>query len=73
MDLTPADNAFVVLIEKEATATSVTNTIQYLADIPLLIRVRRKGILPFQTTGTFGSSGATIGAVRTSDTIVNLP
>src|SRR3989344_5556087 len=71
--LTPADNAFVVLIEKEATATSVTNTIQYLADIPLLIRVRRKGILPFQTTGTFGSSGATIGAVRTSDTIVNLP
>lgn len=73
VDLTAADNAFVVFIEKQATATSVTNTIQYLADIPLLIRVRRKGILPFQTTGTFGSTGATIGAVRTTDSIVNLP
>lgn len=73
VDLTAADNAFVVFIEKQATTTSVTNTIQYLANIPLLIRVRRKGILPFQTTGTFGSTGATIGAVRTTDSIVDLP
>ncbi|MFC1627277.1 hypothetical protein ACFL18_01820 [Patescibacteria group bacterium] len=71
--LTLADDVFVALIEEQAAATSITNTIVYVADINLLIRVRVKGILPFQTTSTFGSSGASIGAVRTTDSIVDLP
>jgi len=71
--LTQGDDAFVALIEEQASGTSVSNTIQYVADINLLVRVRVKGILPFETTSTFGSGGASIGAVRTTDSIVNLP
>jgi len=72
-DLTAGDDVFVALIEEQASGTSVSNTIQYVSDINLLVRVRVKGILPFQTTSTFGSTGASIGAVRTTDSIVNLP
>jgi hypothetical protein len=77
-NLAAGDDAFVVFIEEQATSTSLTNTVIYdsddsPADIPLIVRVRRKGILPFQTTSTFGSTGASIGAVRTTDSIVNLP
>jgi hypothetical protein len=72
-DLTAGDDVFVALIEEQSSGTSVTNAIVYVSDIPLLVRVRVKGILPFQTTSTFGSTGASIGAVRTTDTIVNLP
>ena len=78
-DLTAGDNAFVVFIEQEATTTSVSNNIIYDStdtldggpDFPLLARVRRKGILPFEVTTSFGSSGSTISAIRTFDSIVD--
>ena len=69
--LVAGNNAFVVLIEQEATSTSVTNSIIYVADIPILTRVRRKGILPFEVSGTFGSTGASVAAIRTFDSIVD--
>lgn len=71
--LTANDDAFVVLIEETSGGASVSNSIIYVSDIPLIIRVRKKGILPFETTGTFSSTGATVGAVRTTDPVVNLP
>lgn len=71
--LTSNDDAFVVLIEQSSGGTSVSNSVIYVSDIPLIIRVRKKGILPFETTSTFGSTGASIGAVRTTDTVVDLP
>lgn len=73
VDLTATDNAHVVLIEQEAAGVSVTNTIQYVADIPLLVRARIKGKKPFQTTSSFGTTGAAVGAVLQSDEVVNLP
>lgn len=73
VDLTADDDVFVVFIEEQAAGTSVSNTIQYISDIPLLVRVRRKGILPFETPATFGSTGASVAAIRTADPIVNLP
>ena len=73
VDLTADDDVFVVFIEEQAAGTTVSNTIQYLSDIPLLVRVRRKGILPFETPATFGSTGASVAAIRTADPIVNLP
>ena len=74
--LTAGDNAFVVFIEEEATGTSVTNNIIYdpddtPANIPLLARVRRKGILPFEVESTFTSTGASIAAIRSFDSIVD--
>ena len=73
VDLTAADNAHVVLIEQQSSGASVTNTIQYVADIPLLVRARIKGKKPFQTTSSFGTTGAAVGAVLQSDEVVNLP
>jgi hypothetical protein len=72
-DLTPGDNTHVVFIEKLAVGTAVNNTIQYTADIPLFTVARKKGKKPFKTTGTFGSGGASIGAVLGSDDVVNMP
>lgn len=72
-DLVADDNVFVVFIEQQAAGASVSRTVQYVTDIPLLVRVRRKGILPFETPATFGSTGVSVAAIRTADTIVNLP
>jgi hypothetical protein len=69
--LTVSSNTFVPLIEREATGTSESVNLKYQADIPLLARVRKKGILPFEVEGTFGSAGATVTAIRTTDTIVD--
>jgi hypothetical protein len=74
IDLVQADTAFVPLIEEQATGTSVTVNIVYdsdVGDIPLLTRVRIKGILPFEAPGTFGSTGASPAAIRTLDSIVD--
>jgi hypothetical protein len=72
-DLTNGDNAHVVFVEQIAAGTSVTNTIQYIGDIPLVYKGRLKGYKPFRSTTTFGSSGAQPGVVQTPDTIVDLP
>jgi hypothetical protein len=77
-DLTFGENVFVPLIEQEATSTSISKNIEYKAvaqggdgDVSILTRVRRKGILPFEVSGTFGSSGASVAAIRTFDSIVD--
>jgi hypothetical protein len=77
-DLTFGENVFVPLIEDEATTTSVTKNIEYKSvaqggdgDVSILTRVRRKGILPFEVSGLFGSSGASVAAIRTFDSIVD--
>ena len=72
-DLTANDNTHVVFIEETAAGTSVSNTIQYLADIPIVYKARIKGIKPFRGTGDFVNTGATLPAQRLTDTIVDLP
>jgi hypothetical protein len=57
------------LIDQQASGTSVTKSIQYSADFAVIARVRKKGILPFENTGTVGISGLTISAIRTVDTV----
>jgi len=37
------------------------------------VRARIKGKKPFQTTSTFGVTGASVGAVLGADEVVNLP
>jgi len=73
VDLTLDDNVHVAFIRETAAATTATNTMQYVADIPIVYKARLKGIKPFRSTTTFTSSGASAGVVRTTDTIVDLP
>lgn len=61
---------YVPIIDKEATTTEVSNTLIQSTDIPVLVRVRKKGILPFEVEGTVTSTGLTVAAIRTIDTVV---
>ena len=72
-DLTAGDDAHVVFIEETVSGTSVSNTMQYVSDIPIFFVARLKGFKPFRSTTTFGSSGGTGGVVQTPDGIVDLP
>lgn len=67
------DTTYVPFIDTTATGTSVTVQVIYTADRALLLRVRRytaTAILPFETTGTFISTGYSTSAIRTVDSIV---
>lgn len=71
--LNQGDDCFVCFIEEEAVGASVSNNIQYVADVDSLVRARKKGFLPFVTSTVFSSTGASVGVVRTPDPTVNLP
>jgi hypothetical protein len=64
------DTAYVPFIDRVSTDTEETETVIYTSNVAVLTRVRKKGILPFQAEGTFGSTGITQGAIRTTDSIV---
>jgi len=66
--------AFVPLLDAAASGASLSTTLIYAADIPVVVRVRRYvalggSILPFESVGTVGSSGASVAAIRTLDTV----
>lgn len=61
---------YVPLIDAQAAATIAQTTLIYAADIPVLVRVRKKGILPFEVEGTVVATGLTVAAIRTVDGIV---
>jgi hypothetical protein len=63
------DKAYVPFIDAQAVGTSVSVTVIYVADRTVLIRVRKKFILPFETPNTVTSTGMTQAAIRTPDTI----
>ena len=71
VNLTEDDNIHVVFIEVSTTSTSESNSVQYVADIPTVVKMRRAGILPFVTTANFTFLGLSISAVRNTDTIRN--
>lgn len=61
---------YVPLIDTAAVGATVTApAITYLSDFDVIARVRKKGILPFENTGTVTSAGLTISAIRTTDNI----
>lgn len=72
-DLVLDDNVHVVFILEIATATTASNTLQYVADFPVVYKGRLKGIKPFRGTGDFTSTGLSAGIQRLTDTIVDLP
>jgi len=68
--LVASDTAYIPYIDVEASQTSVSETVIYASDRFIMARVRKKGIIPFQTKGQFKSTGYTTAAIRTEDTIV---
>lgn len=64
------ETAYVPYIYEEASSTSVSESVVYVSDRTVICRVRKKGILPFETTGTYNSGGYSATAIRTTDSIV---
>jgi hypothetical protein len=72
---TGADTAYVPYIDTTASGASYQVTVIYSADRTVVARIRRyngagDSILPFQTTGSFSSTGYSAVTIRTDDTIV---
>jgi hypothetical protein len=69
--LTGANNdpLYQPYIDGVASGTSMSKSLVYASDFDIIARVRKKGILPFENTATVGSSGASISAIRTTDSI----
>ena len=67
---TTSDTVYVPYIDEQASGTSVSKSVIYVSDRTVMIRVRIKGIIPFETTGTYGSTGISVAAIRTTDSIV---
>jgi len=68
------EKAYVPYVDQAAGGTGIiTVTVIYQADRYVMLRVRKKGIIPFQTKGEFKTTGYTQGAIRTADSIVALP
>jgi len=68
------DTVYVPFIDDTASSTSASVTVIYTTDRSILVRVRRytaTAILPFETTGSFTSSGYSTSAIRTTDSIVS--
>jgi len=67
-------NCYVPLIDEQATSTSVSVSLIYVADFAVTGRVRKYAtgagntIIPFENTGTVTNTGLTISAIRTIDT-----
>ena len=61
---------YVPLIDSAASGTSIASgSMIYASDFDIIARVRKKGILPFENTGTVTSAGLTVAAIRTADNI----
>jgi len=64
------DTAYVPFLDRRANATSEEISVLFASNRNVLIRVRVKGIIPFETTGTVDNTGLTATAIRTEDSIV---
>lgn len=62
--------AYVPLIDDVAAGAQISSpAIQYVSDINVVYRVRKKGIQPFENTGAVSSANFAAAAIRTADTI----
>ncbi len=62
--------AYVPLIDDVASGVQISSpAIQYVSDINVVYRVRKKGIQPFENTGAVSNSNFAAAAIRTTDSI----
>ncbi len=70
-NLVAADDAYVVLLSAIAASSTESATIEFVENLNIMTRVRKRGILPFEVTGTFNNSGASVAVIRTTDPVVD--
>ncbi len=63
------DTAYVPYIDEQATGTSITTSLTYVADRNVVTRVRIKGMKPFEVSGQITSTGLTVTTIRTTDSV----
>lgn len=63
------DTAYVSYIDGVVTGSSVSVNITYSQDRYVVVRVRKKGIVPFTINSQITSSGMSVAAIRTQDSI----
>jgi len=63
------ETAYVPYIYETATGTSASESVVYVSNRYVICRVRKTGILPFETTGIFTSTGYSAAAIRNTDNI----
>ena len=73
VDLTQGENVHVVPVEEVATGATASNALQYNTDFPAVFVYRLKGFKPQRTAADFTVTGASVGAARDADPVVNLP
>lgn len=69
-EYTTADRAYAPYMDRAATGAIETVTVTYGVDRFVICRVRKKGIIPFETKGSYTSTGYSVAAIRTTDGIV---
>jgi len=70
---TASDTIYIPFLDETASSTTVSKIVLYdtvNGNKAVLVRVRKKGILPFETSGTVTTSGLSVAAIRTADSIV---
>ena len=63
------DPVYVPLIYTGAVSTVVQNTLIFGSTVPIIVRVRKLGIQPFEVESTITNAGRSIAAIRTPDNI----
>lgn len=64
-----SDTAYIPYIDRVADATNEDETLTFVTDRNVVIRVRNTSIIDFDTTGTIGSGGLSVKTVRNPDTV----
>jgi len=64
------ESSYVPFIDEESTGISVSTSITYSTSVPVKVVVRAYKILPFEVETTISSSGLSVSAIRTEDTVV---
>jgi len=70
-DLNENDDVYVVLLSVIASTSTESQTIEFDSVLNIMTRVRKRGILPFEVTGQFTATGASVAAIRTTDPVVD--
>lgn len=63
------DTGYIPYIDRVANATNEDETLTFVSNRNVVIRVRNTSIIDFDTTGTIGTTGLSVGTVRNPDTV----
>lgn len=64
-----SETAYIPYIDRVVDAATETETITFVTNRSVVIRVRNTSIIDFDTTSTINDSGMSVGAVRNPDTV----